>query len=371
MVSAMNEPVQKDMRPAFTLYDGAKIQQHWGIGSSPQKKRRKPNFVADRRLVVRNLFGYKSFFLEPDGFVPRFYHQIVDLGPRTWSLDGQTQLVGGFCDLIYRLTIYYQPSLGYAQKNRAVILEVHENIQTNYEGVLHHTIVTELDLLNEKIWLEKHYEEVEDRLAQRIDDYLARQLLVTDTRCELKATFRELPKDENGGEIDDHFMYGELFREIKAKSAKFDEDMLAVVHQEEQDKKRRLIELKQEALRLEESELEVERALTEMEKKKVRESFSREEQKRQLEANDIAQQTDHEVFKVKEQEREQVEKMQFRRGLKDKKVQFLKEELELLLLNKKKHILEKEVGEIPTELTEKTVGTIQKIEKQEIDGEEI
>lgn len=298
--------MNKNKNKSHRLAGERKIHEHWGNPAKRDKGKANTRFIANQRLVIRRLLGFTHYFAEPKGFVPKFYHSVIELPPKQWQINDKVQLIGGYCTVTYSLNSHYQPSIRYILNNKTVIPTLYQTIQTNYHSLIHEQIITQLESFDEQLWLHESYQDIASKVVDHINYFMAKQHIHFSCRLDLHASFISLP-ETNDSDLNDHFMHEKALRKVRERVVQFENQQQLDATNEEHEKQRQHLAAQDESLKIDLAKQDQEKTQTEIEKSKVDETAIRESYKLEVDSNLIQQNTDLEIFKIKEQERAQTE----------------------------------------------------------------
>ena len=270
-------------------YDEARIDD-WLSGRNPELEQVgqevwDPGFEAERQVVLAKLGLYNRLFQRPEKFVRRFYHRFYPLTIEDWTLTFKTSLYGGFCTIDSKVDIRYQPTVRYAQDNREVLDNIHQHIQSSYNGLIRDLIEKELLDLDDGNWVHSGLAQVENRIMNTVNEALMLQKIHCRTMCSLVPSFAELP---DSSKLDAGFIQESIYLNVMQKNFKFREKQELEMLRQQQE---------QEKLELERQRIELEKTAREEQAFREKQALEAEQKKKQLEEKEL-QAT--EQFKVEE-----------------------------------------------------------------------
>ncbi len=202
-----------------------------------------PGFDGESRIVYSKLGPYQKLFLCPPRFNRRFYHSVYPLPIEDWHLSVCTELYGGLCTIDAHLTVHFQATFRYVERNRDALPEVNDHIRIGYEGLIKTAVDAELRTLREGHWIESGLTDVERHIENVINEMLILKQIKCRTICALKPSFEELPDESK---LDGRFMQESVYLNIVKKNFEFREKQnREFLRQEEQLEKERLKQLDQ------------------------------------------------------------------------------------------------------------------------------
>jgi len=198
-----------------------------------------PGFDGESRIVLARLGPYLRLFEYPPHFIPRFYHQVFLLPIGAWSSTVSTVLYGGLCTIEARVTIHFQATLKYAEKNLDALAHINQHIQNGYDGLIKTTIDAELRKLRDAGWIDAGLSETETHIEQIINETLTVKHIKCRTVCSLQAAFADL---EDNPETDGRFAQESVYLSILQKNFEFREKQARERARQEQLLERERIE---------------------------------------------------------------------------------------------------------------------------------
>lgn len=155
-------------------------------------------FDADRQLVMFKLGPFKRYFLRPEKFNKRFYHQLFPLRIESWSYQRQISLFDDFCTLEVELKIRFQATLRYVLKNTEMLESINQHVKQLYAAVIEDQINQELCKLADGKWVQNGLSPHQNRIALSVCEVLTQQNLQVEALCSMNATFVEFPEVKLG-----------------------------------------------------------------------------------------------------------------------------------------------------------------------------
>lgn len=202
-----------------------------------------PGFDGESRVVYSKLGPYRKLFLCPAKFIPRFYHHVYPLPIEDWHLSVRTELYGGLCTIDATLTVHFQATFRYVERNPDALPDVNAHIKAGYEGLIRTSADAELRNLREGYWIQAGLTDTERQIENIINETLVLKQIRCRTLCTLKPTFEELPDESK---LDGRFMQESVYLNIVKKNFEFREKQSReFFRQEEQLEKERLLQLDQ------------------------------------------------------------------------------------------------------------------------------
>ncbi len=307
-----------------------------------------PGFAGDRWVILSSIGPFERVFERPEKYTRRFFHKAFNLPVESWKISGQTQLFGGLSTIKAEISILFQPTVKYVQRNIEVLADVADHIKTSYEAVIKEISERALLDIEEGKWMGQGLEHIERAIETSIHEMLIVQYIQSRANCKLEPQFEELSSDKIES------MSGHL----KHQAA-----YLELVRQKHQFQNQREQEIYQQAERLEQQKLEHETNMLEqfrrdeaLRKTRDREETERvkaklyEEEKRLVaqessEERRHSERLKHETL-LREMEMEaKVKERDARMKAAKKTDDMLRREIELLVLEKQRHTMEEELEE--------------------------
>lgn len=202
-----------------------------------------PGFDGESRVVFSQLGPYRKLFPCPPRFIPRFYHSVYPLPIQDWHLHVSTELYGGFCVIDANVTIHFQSTFQYVERNMDALPDVNSHIKTCYEGMIITAVDAELRNLKDGNWIQQGLSDVERQIENVINETLILKQIKCRTICALKPTFSELT---DVSKLDGRFMQESVYINILQKNFEFREKQnQEMVRQEEKLELERIKQLNQ------------------------------------------------------------------------------------------------------------------------------
>lgn len=202
-----------------------------------------PGFDGECRVVHSKLGPYQKLFLCPPKFIPRFYHRVYSLPIEDWHLAVRTDLYGGLCTIHATLTVHFQSTFRYVERNPDALPDVNAHIKASYGGLIRTSVDAELRNLREGYWIQNGLTEVERQIENVINEMLVLKQIKCRSMCTLKPSFEDLPDESK---LDGRFIQESVYLNIVKKNFEFREKQnREFFRQEEQLEKERLQQLDQ------------------------------------------------------------------------------------------------------------------------------
>ncbi|HUL13147.1 MAG TPA: hypothetical protein VLU73_13380 [Methylococcaceae bacterium] len=159
---------------------------HWEAG-----------FEGDRRIVVSRLGPFVRVFPRPKHLVPRFYHNVHELGIQDWALPIEPIKLGSFCTIGASITIRFQPTLRYAREHLEFLPKLHSHIKASHEALLKDAVEQELRKMErDASWLQEGYAHIEKNIECAMNELLAIRNIQCRARCLIEPSFTEIDESD-------------------------------------------------------------------------------------------------------------------------------------------------------------------------------
>ncbi|MEC4748190.1 hypothetical protein [Methylomicrobium sp. Wu6] len=202
-----------------------------------------PGFDGESRVVMSKLGPYYKLFEYPAKFFPRFYHQVYPLPVAEWPLNISTTLYGGLCTIAAQLTIHFQATFKYAERNLDALANMNAHIKTGYESLIKTIVDAELRNLRNGNWIESGLSATEKQIEKSINEALTVKYIKCRAICSLTPAFADL---EDSPGLDGRFTQEDVYLGILQKNFEFREKQARErVRQEQLLEKERLEHLHQ------------------------------------------------------------------------------------------------------------------------------
>jgi hypothetical protein len=202
-----------------------------------------PGFDGESRIVLSKLGPYYKLFEYPAQFFPRFYHHVYPLPVAEWPIKVSTTLYGGLCTVEAQLTVHFQATFTYVERNLDALPDVNTHIKTGYEGLIKTAVDAELRNLRNGNWIETGLSAAEKQIEKTINEALAVKHIKCRAICSLIPSFADL---EDSQELDGRFTQEAIYLSILEKNFEFREKRARErVRQEQLLEKERLEHLNQ------------------------------------------------------------------------------------------------------------------------------
>lgn len=179
-----------------------------------------PGFDGETRVVFSRLGPYHKLFPCPPRFIPRFYHNVYSLPIEDWPITVSTGLYGGLCTITANLTVHFQSTFQYVERNMDALPDVNAHIRLSYEGLIKTAVDAELRNLKDGNWIQTGLDDVERQIENNINETLVLKHIKCRTICALKPFFEELPDESK---LDGRFMQESVYLNIVKKNFEFRE----------------------------------------------------------------------------------------------------------------------------------------------------
>ena len=307
-----------------------------------------PGFEGDRWVVISRIGPFEKIFIRPEVYTRRFFHKAYNLPVEQWKISSHTKLFGGLSSVKADISILFQPTIKYVERNVEVLPEVGPHIRANYETVVKDIVERALLDIEEGKWMGLGLEKIERAIETSIHEMLIVQFIQSRANCKLEPHFEELSSDKiesMSGHLKHQSAYLELVRQ---KHEFYRQREQEIHHQNEQ--------LEQAKLEHETNMLEQFRRDEALRKTRDREETERvkaqlyEEEKRLVaressEERRHSERIKHETL-LREMEMDaKIKERDARMKAAKKTDDMLRREIELLVLEKQRHTMEEELEE--------------------------
>jgi hypothetical protein len=202
-----------------------------------------PGFDGESRVVLSKLGPYYKVFAYPAKFFPRFYHQVYPLPVADWPIKVSTVLYGGLCTIDAQLTIHFQATFNYVERNLDALPDINAHIKAGYEGLIRTAVDAELRNLRSGTWIETGLSAAEKQIETAINEALTVKYIKCRAVCSLTPSFADL--EDNPG-LDGRFTQEAVYLSILEKNFEFREKQARErIRQEQLLEKERLEHLHQ------------------------------------------------------------------------------------------------------------------------------
>ncbi|MGH8547435.1 MAG: hypothetical protein ACRERU_02295 [Methylococcales bacterium] len=317
-----------------------------------------PGFEGDRWIVVSRFGPFFKVFKKPVKFTKRFYHTTFNLPVRDWLIVAELKFLAGLCTMTSRLEVRFQPTIRYVQDNFEALPDFSAHIMSNYESLLQDVMERELLHAEEGGWIKRGLESVERAIENAVNESLVVQNIHCRARCRLEPRFEELSEkqvESMSGHFERQAAYLELMRRNHEFESKRGQELFRHVEQNERaelEHRRNLLDQfrRDEAVRQAKDKEESERIyaqLKEAEKRQAARQAS--EERRHIERIEHEKQLRKLELDAKRKERE------MRLQATEHSDNILRREIELLVLERQRHNLEEEIGEVARQWQRKKI----------------
>lgn len=158
-----------------------------------------PGFDADRQVVRSRLAGwYEKYYLRPDQFNQRFYHDVFPLPIGTWNYQETMQLYEGFCQVSILIELRFQATLTYVQRNPDGLPDINAHIQDTFQCMVTDLVHDAVQNMDEGQWVQSGLNDIEQAIAVSVSERLMTQNVQSRTICKISAKFNEFPQVQPG-----------------------------------------------------------------------------------------------------------------------------------------------------------------------------
>ena len=314
-------------------------------------------FEGDRWIVVSKLGPFIRLFKRPPDFSKRFYHRLYQLKVEDWSIHSTVKLLSGFCLMNARLSIRFQATLNYAMRNQEVLATLAEHIKSHYEILIKDVVDQQLVSAENSEWIYEGLEDIEVMVATSVNETLAAQDIQCRTRCELEPCFAALP-DDDGQTAANHFRHERTYLEFMRRNHEFRDRRNQELYRQSIDDEKAKLEYKKRLLQQtrEDEQLDHQQAVEASELLKAK---LHQEEERQF----ASQQSEERIAAMKLEHQHRLKQLELENEIKNKKKryqatneisQYLRREIELLVLEKQRKMLELDIQKAAAKTTPET-----------------
>ncbi len=303
-------------------------------------------FEGDRRVVISRLGPYRKVFRMPPGYTRRFYQQTYELGIEDWQIPLAPVDLGAFCKVDVAVQVRFQPTIRYVQQNLACLPDTGSHIKSRYQELLKDKIEQVLRQLEDAGWISSGHTRVERDVEAAVNETLTMHSIQCRTRCELQPTFAAL-EDLATEPPAAALKYQDLYREILRRRRELDDQRSRERFEQAAREQRLKLDHEESLLALfrRQEELRKARELQESERLKAEIAAAEERlsAQRQSEARRREQQIQHESrLNLMEIDTERKEKEKRFEAISEVD-HYLKKEIELLVMEKQRMLLEQDI----------------------------
>lgn len=304
-----------------------------------------PGFEGDRWVVVSRFGPFINVYRKPGRYKKRFHHKLFHLPVRDWTIASRAKLFAGFCTITATLQIRFQPTVRYVQDHIAALPDVPAHIMASYESLVKDVIERELSMAEDAAWIDRGLDPLERGIENSVNESLATQNIQCRSQCELQPEFDESAHDVESmsGHIERQIAYLKLMRRNHEFEAQRSQQMLRQTEENERaalEHQQYLLDQfrRDEAVRQAKDREESESVLAQIREEERRHSARRaSEERRQIERIEYEKHLRELELHAKRNEQE------MRWQATEHTDEVLRREIELLILEKQRNNLEKEV----------------------------
>ena len=179
-----------------------------------------PGFDGESRVVLTKIGPYHKLFEYPAKFFPRFYHHVYPLPVTEWPVIVRTPLYGGLCTIDAFVSVHFQATFIYAERNMDVLDDINAHIKNSYEGPIKTIVDAELRKLRDGSWIDSGLSATEKQIERTINEMLTVKYIKCRSVCSLQPTFADLDEEED---LDSRFTQEPVYLSILRKNFEFRE----------------------------------------------------------------------------------------------------------------------------------------------------
>ncbi|MGH8474514.1 MAG: hypothetical protein ACRER2_01870 [Methylococcales bacterium] len=304
-----------------------------------------PGFEGDRWIVMSRFGPFIKVYKKPVNYRKRFHHKVFHLPVRDWKIENSASHFTGFCTLTARLQIRFQPTIRYVLDHVEALPDVVGHIMTSYEGLVKDVMERELSLAEDGAWIDQGLDPIERSIENTVNESLAAQNIQCRTHCELDPEFDESEHsiESMSGHFERQMAYLKLMRRNHDFETQRKQEIFRHTEQNERaalEHQRYLLDQfrRDEAVRQAKDKEESQRIFAQIQEEERRQAARRaSEERRQIERIEFEKNLRELELKTKRNEQEM--RLQATENSDD----VLRREIELLILEKQRTNLEKEV----------------------------
>jgi hypothetical protein len=200
-----------------------------------------PGFEGDRRVVVARLGPYQRVFRQPRNYRGRFFHRVYDLPVTDWHVHFETELLSGFCTAQTTLSIRFQATVSYIERNADALSDISAHVRSRYEGLVRDAVEHPLRRAEDSGFLQRGLEPIEKDIEIAIQELLTEQGVQCRCRAGIVPLFKEPSSEEQDGS-DTHFQHQAIYMEMMNRRFEFEEQRRQVLYRQREDEERARLE---------------------------------------------------------------------------------------------------------------------------------
>ncbi len=307
-----------------------------------------PGFEGDRWIILSRIGPFERVFKRPEKYTRRFFHTAFNLPVEEWTILCEAQLFGGLSTVKANLSIRFQPTVKYVERNIEVLPDVSTHIQASYDAVIRDIVERALFDIEEGNWIGQGLEGVEGAIETSINEMLIVQYIQSRTSCTLEPSFEELsPKEVES--ISGHLKHQAAYLELVRRKHEFQQQREQEIHRQKELQEQANLEhetnLLEQSRRDEALRKTRDREETEHVKAKLYEEEKRLAARESSEERRHSERIKHETM-VRQMEMEaKINERDARMKAAKKTDEILRQEIELLVLEKQRNTMEEELDE--------------------------
>ena len=313
-----------------------------------------PGFEGDRRIVSFQLGPFQRSFSRPPNFTKRFYHRVYDLNIEDWTINWDISILSGFCTIHSELSLRFQATVEYARENIDRLPDINRHIKIRFGGLLKDATEKELRKVEDSELMSTGLEQIEAKIETLVNETLIDQDIQCRAQCKLDPSFKEMQKDSPVISTG-HFRHDQAMIQFIRRNSELQNqrDYERYRHQREEEKSR--LDHKEKVIQQSNRERELEKLkesqLTDQVKVELAENEARELERQQSEAQLFAEQLKHtNRLKALELDAEIQEKQKLSKST-DEIENYVRRDIELLVLKKQHAILKNEIAKVTSKVT--------------------
>jgi len=307
-----------------------------------------PGFEGDRWVILSRIGPFERIFKRPENYIRRFFHTAFNLPVEEWTIVCEAQLFGGLSSVGAKLSIRFQPTVKYVERNIEVLPDVSAHVQASYDAIIRDIVGRALLDIEEGKWIGQGLEGVERSIETSVNEMLIVQYIQSRVNCLLEPRFEELsPKKVES--MSGHLKHQAAYLELMRRKHEFQQQREQEIRRQKELQKQLTLEhethLLEQFRRDEALRKTRDREETEHVKAKLYEEEKRLAARESSEKHRHAERIKHETL-VRQMEMEaKIKEREVRMKAAKKTDDILRQEIELLVLEKQRNTMEEELDE--------------------------
>ncbi len=307
-----------------------------------------PGFEGDRWVILSRIGPFERLFKRPEKYTRRFFHTAFNLPVEEWPIACEAQLFGGLSSVKAKLSIRFQPTVKYVERNIEVLPDVSTHIKASYDAIIRDIVERALLDIEEGNWIGHGLEGVERSIETSVNEMLIVQYIQSRVNCVLEPHFEELsPKKVES--MSGHLKHQTAYLELMRRKHEFQQQRDQEIHRQKEMQEKSSLEhetnLLEQSRRDEALRKTRDREETEHVKAKLYEEEKRLTARESSEERRHAERIKHETLVRQMQMDAKINERDARMKEAQKNDDILRQEIELLVLEKQRNTMEEELDE--------------------------